>query len=177
MTKFNEQIVASNKAALATLSSIGETLFATTERLVALNLQTARSLFIDTPVGIDAVLAVKDIQGAIALQTAVVKPVVDKAVAYSSSVFEILSDSANAVGKLVEGRSVEVKKTFSAAIEKSLASAPSGSEAVVAAVKTALAQADTAYETLAESSKQVKASIESTLASANAATKAMLKAA
>lgn len=177
MNKINEQFAASNKAAIDTLLAFGKTVFASTERLAALNLQTARSLFAESPAGFDSVLSVKDAQGLLKLQSALAKPVFEKAVTYSSSLVEILLDSANELSKLMEARAGEAKKTFSAAVEQSLANAPSGSEAVVAAVKSAMAQADNAYEALAQSSKQVKATIESTLASTNAATMAALKAA
>ena len=74
------------------------------------------------------------------------------------------------LGQIAEGQSIELKKTFSNAVEQSLKSAPAGSETVVAAVKSALAQADSAYETMSRQAKQAKATIEANVAAANAAT-------
>ncbi len=104
------------------------------------------------------------------LQQQLAKPAVEKAIAYSRSVYEIASESTNALGHIAEGQSIELKKTFSNAVEQSLKSAPAGSETVVAAVKSALAQADSAYETMSRQAKQAKATIEANVAAANAAT-------
>ena len=84
-----------------------------------------------------------------------------------------VADGASAVAALLavkDVQSIELKKTFSNAVEQSLKSAPAGSETVVAAVKSALAQADSAYETMSRQAKQAKATIEANVAAANAAT-------
>lgn len=169
MIKTNEQFVAANKAAADSLLTFAHTSLANVERLAALNLHTARAIFADTVATVGTLMSVKDAQELFALQSALAKPAVEKGIAYSRGVYEILSDSANGLTQIVENQTADLKKNVSAAIEQSLKSAPAGSEAVVAVVKSALAQADSAYETLAQSSKQAKAVIENTVASANAA--------
>ncbi|MDQ5904837.1 MAG: hypothetical protein QG584_1840 [Pseudomonadota bacterium] len=178
MIKTNEQFASANKAAVESLLTVANTSLATAERLAALNLNTARALIADSASNIAALLAVKDPQGFLALQTALAKPAVEKAVAYSRSVYEIITESSNGLSQIVEGQTAELKKNVSAAIEQTLKSAPAGSETVVAAVKSALAQADSAFETMNQSAKQAKATIEANVAAANAATvKLMSKAA
>ncbi|MBI2309233.1 MAG: phasin family protein [Rhodocyclales bacterium] len=170
MIKTNEQFAAAGKAAIESLLTLASTSLTTTERLAALNINTARAFLADSTATAGALLAVKDAQGFAALQATIAKPAVEKAVAYSRSVYEILNESTSGLTQLVEGQTAELKKTFAAAIEQSLKSAPAGSESVVAVVKSALAQADSAYETLAQSAKQAKATIEANVAAANAAT-------
>ncbi len=170
MIKTNEQFAAVNQAAVESLLTVANTSLAAAERLAALNLNTARALFADNAANVAALFAVKDVQGFVALQSQLAKPAVEKAIAYSRSVYEIASESASALSQIVEGQSVELKKTFSNAVEQSLKSAPAGSESVVAAVKSVLAQADSAYETMAQQAKQAKATIEANVAAANAAT-------
>lgn len=174
MIKTNEQFAAANKASVDSLLTFANTFLASTERLAALNLNTARSFFADSADNVGALLAVKDVQGLVALQTKLAKPAIEKAMAYSRGVYEIVSESSSGLTQMVEGQSAELKKNFTSAIEQSLKNAPAGSEAVVAAVKSALVQADSAYEKMAESAKQAKATIEANVASANAATTKMM---
>lgn len=174
MIKTNEQLVAANKAAIDSLLTFAQTSLVNVERLAALNLNTARAFFADSAATVGALASVKEPKELFALPSALAKPAVEKSVAYSRSVYEILNDSTNGLTQIIESQTAELKKGFSAAIEESLKKAPAGSETVVAAVKSALAQADSAYETLSQSSKQAKALIENTVASANAAAMQLL---
>lgn len=169
MIKTNEQFVAANKAAVDSLLTFANASLANAERLAILNLNTARAFFADAVANAGALAAVKDPQEFLALQSSLAKPALAKGIAYSRGVYEILTESTAGLTQIAETQAADVKKNFTAAIEQSLKSAPAGSEAVVAAVKSALAQADSAYESLAQSSKQAKALIENTVASANAA--------
>lgn len=175
MIKTNEQIAAANKAVIESMLTIANASLTHTERLAALNLNTARAFFADAIANFGTLTAVKDVQELFALQSTLAQPAIEKAVAYSRSVYEILSDSSNGLTQAVEGQTAEMKKNFSAAIEHSLKNAPAGSETVVAAVQSMLAQADSAYEKMAQSSKQAKSMIETTVASANAATIKLMK--
>lgn len=170
MIKTNEQIVAANKAAFDSLLTCAQTSLTNVERLAALNLSTARAFFADSVAAVSALMSVKEPQELFALQSALVKPAVAKSAAYTRSVYEILSESTSGLSQVFETQAADLKKNFSLAVEQSLKNAPAGSETIVAAVKSAMAQADSAYESLAQSSKQAKALIENTVASANAAT-------
>jgi phasin family protein len=170
MIKSNEQFTAVNKAVVDSLTTLANTSLVGTERLAALNLNAARAFFSDSAANVGALLTAKDPQTLFALQGSLSRPAIEKAVAYSRSVYEILNESSNGLTQVIEDQAAEIKKNFSAAIEQSLKNAPAGSEPVVAVVKSALAQADSAYETLAQSAKQAKALLEANVASANAAT-------
>ena len=175
MIKTPEQFAAANKAAVDSFLTVANMSLAATERLAALNLNTARAFMADSTAGVNALLAVKDPQGFAALQASLVKPAVEKAVAYSKSVYEILDESAKGMTQIAEGQAAEAKKTFNVAVEQALKQAPAGSEAVVAAIRSALSQAETAYEQVSQSAKQAKATLEANVASANAAAAKMLK--
>lgn len=177
MIKNAEQFTAANKAAVDTLLTVANMSLAATERLAALNLNVARAVMADSAANLNAIMGVKDAQGLISLQQSLAKPAIEKAVAYSRNVYQIIDESSKGLGQIAQGQAVEAKKNFSAALEQVLKSAPAGSEAVVAAVKSAIAQADTAYANVAEQAKKAQATIEANIASANAATDKMLKAA
>ena len=178
MFKANDKFIASNKAALDSLLTIVNASLNSTERLAALNLNTARALLADSASNVSALLAAKDPQSLIALQKSLAQPALDKVSVYSRSVYEILSQSSSDLKELVEGQAVELKKNFMAAVEQSFKNAPAGSESVVAAMKSGLAAADSAYEKMNKAAKQATATIEAKVASAQeAAGKLVAKAA
>ena len=170
MIKTNDQLIAANQTALNALLTIASGSLNSAERLAALNLNTTRAAMDDAAAAINAVLTAKDPQALIALQTSLTKPAVERAMAYSRSVYEILSQSSNGFNLIAEGQAAEIKKNFSNAIEQSLKNAPAGSEAVVTAVKSAMAAADSAYNNMSKAAKQASEAIEANVANANAVT-------
>ena len=85
-----EQFAAANKTNIETLLTLANTAFASAERLAALNLNTARSLLEDGVANTKALLAAKDVQELVNLQASLAQPIVEKAVAYARSVYEIM---------------------------------------------------------------------------------------
>lgn len=175
MTAFNtpEQFAATNKANIETLLSLTNSAFANVERLAALNLNTARSVLEDSVANTKALMAVKDVQELIALQSSLAQPLVEKAVAYARSVYEIASQSQEELSKVLEGQVAEVNKGVAAALDKVAKSAPAGSDVAVAAVKSAIAAANSAYDSFNKAAKQAA---EITEANVTAATTATVKA-
>ncbi|MDA0190580.1 MAG: phasin family protein, partial [Proteobacteria bacterium] len=103
MSFFNpEQFAAANKASVESLLSLANTALASAERIAALNLNTARSLLEDSVSNTKAILGAKDVQEAISVQASLAQPNVEKAVAYSRSVYEISAQSQEEVSKLLE---------------------------------------------------------------------------
>src|SRR5690242_15424408 len=124
MIKTSEQFAAANKASIDFLLHVANACLATAERLAALNLNTARAFFADAVANVGTLAAAKDAQEFIGLQSALAKPAVEKAVAYSRSVYEIFSDSTNGLTQMAEGQAAEMKQNFAAAIEQTLKHAP-----------------------------------------------------
>lgn len=178
MFKANQNFTANNQAAVDSLLTVVNTSLNSAERLAALNLNTARAVLADSAANMSALLAVKDPQGLIALQKSFAKPALEQVSAYSRSVYEILSQSSNGLTEVIQGQAVEMKKNITAAVEQSMKNAPAGSEAVVAAVKSGFAAADSAYENMTKAAKQATATIEANVTSAKvAADKLVAKAA
>lgn len=168
-----EQIAAANKANLEALVSIANSTFANAERLTALNLSTARSFIEDSITTTRTLMGVKDVQELFSLQSTLGKPLVEKAVAYNRSVYEIATSNNQEAAKLFEGQVADLNKTFSGLIDKAAQSAPAGSDVAFAAMKSALAAANSAYDSVNKVAKQVT---ELTEANVSAATDATVKA-
>lgn len=165
-----EQFAAANKANIETLLTLANSAFANAERLAALNLNTARSVLEDGVANAKALLAVKDVQELVNLQASLAQPLVEKAVAYNRSVYEIASQSQEEFSKLFEAQIAELNKNLATALDKAAKSAPAGSDVAVAAVKSAIAAANSAYDSVSKAAKQVAEIAEANVAAATNAT-------
>ena len=165
-----EQFANTNKANVETLLTLANAAFASAERLAALNLNTARSILEDGVANTKALLAVKDVQELVNLQASLAQPIVEKAVAYARSVYEITSQSQEEVSKVLEGQVAELNKGVATALDKAAKSAPAGSDVAVAAVKSAIAAANSAYDSMSKAAKQVAEIAEANVAAATNAT-------
>jgi len=172
MTNFAtpEQFSAANKATVDSLLALANTAFASAERIAALNLHTARAVIEDSVANTKALLGAKDAQEAIALQASIAQPNVEKAVAYSRSVYEIAAQTQEELTKVVEVQFNEFNKNVAGLLDKVSKTAPAGSDVAVAAVKSAIAAANSAYDSLNKAAKQVAEIAEANVAAATNAT-------
>jgi len=170
MSVTTEQFASANKANVETLLTIANTAFASAERLAALNLNTARAILEDSVANAKALLAVKDVQQLVSLQTTLAQPAVEKAVAYSRSVYEIATQTQEELSKVVEVQFSEMNKNVASALDKAAKNAPAGSDVAVAAVKSAIAAANSAYDSMTKAAKQVAEIAEANVAAATTAT-------
>ncbi len=165
-----EQMSGANKANVETMLTIANTTFASAERLAALNLNTARVMLEDIVGNAKALMGAKDVQELMALQTSLAQPALEKAVAYSRSVYEITTQTQEELAKLAEAQYAEVNKNVSTALDKAAKNAPAGSDVAVAAVKSAIAAANSAYDSMNKAAKQVTEMAEANVAAATSAT-------
>ena len=165
-----EQLASANKANVEAMLTLANTAFASAERFAALNLNTARAVLEDGVNNAKALLGAKDLQEVISLQATLAQPSVEKAVAYSRSVYEISAQTQEEFSKLVEAQFAEVNKNVASSLDKAAKSAPAGSDVAVAAVKSAIAAANSAYDTMSKAAKQVAEIAEANVAAATNAT-------
>lgn len=168
-----EQFAAANKAYVESLLTLANTAFASAERFAALNLSTARSALEDTVANAKALLTIKDAQELLDAQGSVAKPTLEKLVAYSRSVYEIGTETQEELNKVFEAQYGELSKNVSSALDQAAKSSPAGSDVAVAAVKSAIAAANSAYDSINKAARQVA---EITEANVTAATNATVKA-
>jgi len=174
MFKTPEQFASANKATVDSLLSLANTALASAERIAALNLNTARSVLEDSVSGAKAILGAKDAQEALTIQASLTQPNVEKAAAYSRSVYEISAQTQEELSKMVEAQFGDFQKTVAGLLDKAAKSAPAGSDVAVAAVKSAIAAASSAFDNMNKAAKQVAEMAEANVA---AATNAHVKAA
>lgn len=169
-----EQFAAANKASVESLLALANTALASAERIATLNLDTARSLLKEGVTTPKAILGAKDVQEALSIQASLAKPNVEKAVAYSRSVYEISAQSQQELSKLLEGQFGDFQKQLSGLLDNAAKNAPAGSEGAVAAVKAAITAATSAFDSMKTAAKQVTDAAEANvLAATDAAVKAV----
>ncbi len=161
-----EQFAAANKATVDSLLSVANTALATAERIAALNLNTARATLEDTASGVKSVMSAKDPQAALAAQKALAQPAVEKAVAYSRSVYEITSETQQELAKMVQAQFGDFQKSMAGMVELVTKSAPAGSEGAVAAIQSAIAAANSAFGNMNAMTKQFTEAAQANIAAA-----------
>ncbi len=170
MNAATEQLANANKANVETLLSIANTAFASAERLAALNLNTARAMLEDSVASAKALLAVKDVQQLMAMQSTLAQPAIEKAVAYSRSAYEIATQTQEELTKVVEAQFSEINRNVASALDQAAKNAPAGSDVAVAAVKSAIAAANSAYDSMSKAARQVAEISQANVAAATDAT-------
>ncbi|HVS26989.1 MAG TPA: phasin family protein [Burkholderiales bacterium] len=161
-----EQFVAAKKANLETAVGLTTVALEGAGHLIDLQLTTAKAALAEGTKYAKALLDAKDAQEVIALQSTVVEPGFEKALAYSRSVYEVASQTQAEITKLVEARVADFNKIVVAALDKAVKTAPAGSDVAVAAVKSAMAAANSAYDTISKAAKQVAELTEASVAAA-----------
>ena len=163
-----EQIAAANKAGVEALIGLANTQFAAIERLSALNFNVAKAAFEDNVNYTKTLLGAKDPQEFANLTSSTAQPAaaLEKAIAYSRSVYEIATQAQAEFGKFAESQAGELNKNIVGYLDKVSKNAPAGSDVAIAAVKSALAAANSAYDSLNRVAKQASEMAETNFAAA-----------
>lgn len=149
-----EQVMAAHKANVETLFGLTNKAFEGVEKLVELNLQVAKAALGEVADNTRAALSVKDAQELLALQASMLQPSAEKAAAYSRHVYDIAASTNAEVAKVAEAQMAEAQKKFTNVVDTAMKNAPAGSENAVALVKSAMAAANNAYDSISKASKQ-----------------------
>jgi phasin family protein len=154
MTLTPEQVIAASKANLETLVGLTTKAFSGVEQLIELNLAAAKSTLDDSQKQTAAALSVKDAQELLTLQASLFQPLAEKAVAYNRHLVEIATGTGSHFQGQVEAQFAEAQQAFHSLMDNATKNAPAGSEAAVAAFKTAVAAGNNALESVQKAVKQ-----------------------
>ena len=172
-----EQLIAMNKANMESVMKFAGVAIEGTERMIELQMKAAKSAFADGIESAKALAAVKDFQQFAALKDTMAQPSLDKATAYAKSVYDLTSETQAEFSKLVEAQVSDFNKEAVTTLDKMVKSAPAGSEVGVAAVKSAIAAVNSAYDNLTKVGKQFAQASQANLeAAATQATATVKKA-
>ena len=149
-----EQVLAAQKANVQTLFGLTGKAFEGVEKLVELNLQVARSALGEVSDATSAALSVKDAQELLSLQASFLQPTAEKAAAYTRHVYDIAAATNAEVAKVAEAQVADAQKKFLGLVDSASKNAPAGTENAVALVRSAVAAANNAFESVQKAAKQ-----------------------
>ena len=149
-----EQLMASHKANIETLFGLTHKAFEGIEKLVELNVQATKAAMAETANHAQAVMGVKDAQELMALQAGMVQPLAEKTAAYSRHLYDIATAAGVDLGKTFEEQTAEAQKKVMGLVDSATQNAPAGSETAVAVMKSAVAAANNAFESMQKAVKQ-----------------------
>jgi phasin family protein len=149
-----EQVVAAHKANVQTLVGLTGKAFEGVEKLVELNLQVARAALTESGDAATAALSVKDVQELLSLQASLLQPAAEKVAAYNRHVYDIAAATNAEVTKVAEAQLADAQKKFMGLVDSAAKNAPAGTENAVALVRSAVAAANNAFESVQKATKQ-----------------------
>jgi phasin family protein len=165
MFAFPEQLSNATKANLesqfALFSSLTSKTFESMEKLVDLNINTAKAALENSSATARQLLAAKDAQELFSVTTANTQPSAEKALSYSRQVASIAADTGAEFSRAAESQFAEVNRKVISLVDEVTKNAPAGSETYVSAFKTAISNANAGYEQFTKTTKQAVEAIES----------------
>ena len=149
-----EQIMASHKANIETMFGLTHKAFEGIEKLVELNVQATKAALAESANHAQAIMGVKDAQELMALQAGMVQPLDEKTAAYSKHLYDIAAAASADMTKNIEAQSAEAQSKVMGLVDSAAKNAPAGSETAVSVMKSAVAAANNAFESVQKAVKQ-----------------------
>src|ERR1700730_8503583 len=128
-----EHLIALNKANLEAALRFAGLALEGAERLIDLQLKTAKSVLADGLQSARVLASVKDFDQFAALKDTLVQPTLEKATAYAKEVYDVATGTQAELGKLVEEQVAEFNRQVISTLDQIVKTAPAGSEVGIAA--------------------------------------------
>src|ERR1700755_1748309 len=105
-----DQLIALNKANVEAGLRFAGVALEGAERLIDLQLRTAKSVLADALQNARVISSVKDFDQVAGLKDSIVQPTFEKATAYAKQVYDVAAETQSDLGKLVEEQIAELNK-------------------------------------------------------------------
>jgi phasin family protein len=149
-----DQFAAANKATVETLFGFSGQAFEGVEKLIALNLQTVKTVLAETQATAQTALTSKSPADLMKVQTAALQAAPQKAMAYGQQLQAIFAPMVAAQRATFDAKLAEAQSKFIEGVSGALKDAPGGDK-FVALAKSAVTTVNSAYEGMDKASKQV----------------------
>jgi len=149
-----DQLIAAQKANIETLFGLTNKAFEGVEKLVELNVTASKAALTEAADASQALLNVKDAQELLALQASLFQPLAEKTAAYGRHLYDIAQGTGAEFTKAFEVKAAEAQQAFVGLVDSAAKNAPAGSETAVAVMKSAVAAANNAFESVQKAVKQ-----------------------
>src|SRR5688500_14679581 len=170
-----DQIQTANKATVEAFLAVANAQFSALEKLANISAGVVKSAFEDSIANTRALLGAKDVQEFVTLQNSFAQPAMEKAIAYSKSVYEVATEANTELTNVAERRVSEWNEGFVNLLDKVPKNAPAGSDVAVAAIKSMLAASNAAYDNLTKVARQATEIAEANVNAATETARGMAK--
>lgn len=157
---------ASLEANLAMYTALTAKTLESVEKLFNLNISAVKSSLEESSTAARQMLAARDTEEFLSLVRGQAKPNVSKAIAYGGNLFSIAQSMQSEFSGAAEAQLSAVSRKVNELVEQATSKAPAGSEALMAAVKSAFGNAGNGYEQLTRTAKQTMDALEANMNSA-----------
>lgn len=140
------------------------------ERIIKLQVETAKNTLETNAKNANALLTVKDAQEALVLRQKLAESAIEQATNYSRNLYEITSQTQAETSQLLEERTTAFNKHVVSGLDQFVKSAPAGTDVAVAAVKSSLQATAAAVDNLTKAAKQVADFADASVKAAGTAT-------
>lgn len=158
--QFSATSKANFEAQLALFNSLTAKTFEGVEKLIELNLSTAKASLEESNAAAKQLLSVKDPQEWLSLATAQAQPNTEKALAFGRQLSAITSGVQAEFAKAAESQIADNSRKLLELLDEVTKNAPAGSESAIALFKSAIGNASAGYEQFTKSTKQAVETIE-----------------
>ena len=149
-----DQLISAQKANFETLFGLTTKAFEGVEKIVELNVTASKAALTEAAGTAQALLSVKDAQELLALQASLYQPLAEKTAAYGRHLYDIAQGTGAEFTKAFEAKTAEAQQAFVGLVDSAAKNAPAGSETAVAVMKSAVAAANNAFESVQKAVKQ-----------------------
>ncbi len=161
-----EQLTAAQKANAEVMMALLRTAFNGVERLTALNMAASREFFNNTVANAQQLMSAKDANAVAKLNSDLAQPNVDKMMAYSRSVYDLVSEMQKEITSVMEAQYSSYTKNAESAVAKAKASAPVGGDVFAATMLSMLGASTKAFDQMTSMAKQLSDIAEANLQAA-----------
>jgi phasin family protein len=154
MNNIAEKFAATGKVNLDAAQALATKAHASVEKLVDLNMATAKTALSDSIENTKAVLGAKDPQAFAALASDLSKPLAEKSTAYVQEFQKIVAGASEEFTKAAQASMADVQKGFTILLENATKNAPAGTESAVAFFNQAMSASQNAFKTAQTSAQQ-----------------------
>ncbi|WP_245254575.1 TIGR01841 family phasin [Paraburkholderia sp. LEh10] len=149
-----DQFAATQKANLDLFFGLSSEAVGGVEKLAALNMRAFRATLSDTFDLAQKALSVKEPQDWLALQNSAAALIAERGQGYNRQVFDIATATQAEFARIGQTQGEAYGRRLQTVAEDAAQNAPTGSEAAMAALNSAIAAATTLYETLQGAGQQ-----------------------
>ena len=176
MLTLEQQVAETRKANLGLFFDVSNKAIEDVGKLAALNAQAIRSTLEDTFDLVQKSLSMKEPREWLAMQNSAASLMADRMQSYCGQVFDLVSATQADFARIGKAQCETYGRQMKSVMEDVARNAPAGSEATMTALDSALAAANTLYETLQSSGQQAVEATRSNLEIASAAAKSATRA-